>query len=118
MEYNKRHLKLEELSLLKYLLNKSSFIISYDLMSDLLVANMNDGEMGSLLLYPKSVCENDREYGGQIAECIFKDSDDVEVIATLNVDGNNELFELDIWKTDFSSLNRIPDKFESIEGDS
>jgi hypothetical protein len=44
-----------------------------------------------------------------VAEYIFKDADGVDVIASLNVDQNNELFELDIWKTTFDQLVRIPE---------
>ena len=30
------------------------------------------------------------------------------VSATVNLDNNDELFELDIWKTDYSPLKRYP----------
>ena len=42
----------------------------------------------------------------------FTDEDGVKVIASLNVDSDGHLFELDIWKTDFSPLLRIPAEFE------
>jgi hypothetical protein len=110
MKSDKRNLKDFELSLIMHLLSKSSFMIPYDLEKELQVVDMNDGGMGSLLLFPKNVSENKRDFGKQIAECVFKDLDDVIVTAVLNVDKNNELFELDIWKTDFSRLIQIPKK--------
>jgi hypothetical protein len=46
--------------------------------------------------------------GGRVAEWTFKDGDDVEVLASLNVDREDHLFELDVWKTDFAPLVRLP----------
>lgn len=48
-------------------------------------------------------------FGGQVAEYQFTDADGVEVLASLNVDQDGRPFELDMWKTDFSPLIRIPD---------
>jgi hypothetical protein len=74
---------------------------------------MTDGGMGSLLLLlPESAAES-RRFGGSVAELHFKDDDGVDVIASLNVDQNKVPFELDVWKTDFSSLIRVPDAFEA-----
>lgn len=66
---------------------------------ELLVTDMNDGGMGSL-----AIGENytDREFGEQIAEFIFKDFDGTYVSAALNVDSHGNLYELDVWKVDFS----------------
>jgi len=44
----------------------------------------------------------------------FTDNDGVRVIASLNMDSNGNLFEMDIWKTDFSSLINIPDKIDEV----
>ena len=51
----------------------------------------------------------------QVSECQFKDIDGVPVIASLYLDKDNELFELDIWKVDFSKLEMIPSHFEDVE---
>lgn len=64
--------------------------------------------MGSLSLLPKGISEDDRLFGQQISEYMFKDEDRIDVIALLNVDKNGNLFELDMWKTDFSPLIKIP----------
>ena len=75
----------------------------------LLVCPMDDGEMGSLYLFPHGKVIEDRVLGEQISDFQFTDSDGVEVIASLNVDNNGNLFELDIWKTDFGKLLKYPD---------
>ena len=44
-----------------------------------------------------------------MAEIQFTDTDGVEVLASLNLDQDGKPFELDVWKTDFNALIRIPD---------
>lgn len=66
--------------------------------------DMDDGGMGSLL-FPGS---RDRIYGGTLAEAEFRDEDGTPVLVSLNLDSSGELFELDVWKVDFSPLIRIP----------
>lgn len=68
------------------------------------VQEMRDGGMGSLLFEGPP----NRLYGGTLAEAQFYDSDRTLVCASLNLDQNGKLFELDIWKVDFSPLTRIP----------
>ena len=70
---------------------------------------MDDGEMGSLYLFPKGEITEGRVFGEQVSDFQFTDLDGIEVIASLNIDENGELFELDIWKTDFSKLIKFPD---------
>ncbi|WP_421750901.1 DUF6984 family protein [Croceimicrobium sp.] len=40
----------------------------------------------------------------------MKDADGVEVIATLYLDKDGSLFELDLWKTNFEPLLILPEK--------
>ena len=70
---------------------------------------MDDGEMGSLYLFPQGKINESRKLGRQISEFQFTDIDGVEVIASLNVDVDGVLFELDIWKTNFEKLVKLPD---------
>ena len=105
----KRKLNNLEIILLKKLLSKSNLILSYNLDNDLLVSDMQDGGMGSLLLYPPDVKENKpRVFGCQISECTFKDKDNVDVIVSLNLDEEGNLYELDIWKTDYNPIIQLP----------
>ena len=67
--------------------------------AELLVSPMNDGGMGSLEIGQNY---DSRKFGEKIAEYIFNDIDGTPVLATLNVDTQGNLYELDIWKVDFS----------------
>ena len=75
----------------------------------LLVSEMDDGRMGSLKLIARGAPSSGRRFGKKVAEYQFADADGVEVLVSLNVDQDGQPFELDIWKTDFSPLIRIPD---------
>jgi hypothetical protein len=73
-------------------------------LEQVLVTPMDDGGMGSL-----TFCWPDE--GGRLeaaAELQFLDADQVPVSASLNVDGDARIRELDIWKVDFSPLENIP----------
>jgi hypothetical protein len=73
---------------------------------------MADGGMGSLLLLPP---RGDRVVSAQVAKAEFDDADGIPVSATLNLDDAGALFELDIWKVDFSRLQRLPDEGDVVE---
>lgn len=103
MEFNRKPTPSEE-RLLNLLIKKASVMFPANWKEGLLVRPMNDGGMGSLYLFPKGEVSIDRRFGKQVSEFQFKDQDGIEVIASLNVDNNGKLFELDIWKTDFSKL--------------
>lgn len=63
---------------------------------------MPDGEMGSV----KFVDAED--FGAEIATAQFADADGVPVSVAINVDKAGRLFEIDMWKVDFSPLIRYP----------
>lgn len=98
----------KEIRLIKHLIGNHSICLSEHWESELLVSDMDDGGMGSLVLYPQLNSEN-REFGKQVSEYQFLDKDNVLVIATLYVDKQNCLYELDIWKVDYSPLLSLPD---------
>ncbi|WP_286920661.1 DUF6984 family protein [Flavobacterium sp. UBA4197] len=108
MDFKIRTLLKDEERLLDFLIKMASISISKDWHKDLFVRQMDDGGMGSLRLFPHGVIDEDRIFGEQISEYIFEDEDGIKVIASLNVDEENNLFELDIWKTDYSPLIKIP----------
>ncbi len=97
-----------EQQLIELLINKSSMNIRCNWKESLWVKPMKDGEMGSLLLFPNGKIEENRLFGKCVSEHQFTDKDGVEVIAALNIDNEGELFEIDIWKTDFSPLISLP----------
>lgn len=73
---------------------------------------MSDEGMGSLRLSTADRPDSsDRRFGRRVAEYRFKDSDDVDVLCSLNVDQNGTLFELDVWKANYTPLIKAPDNF-------
>lgn len=99
----------DELRLIKFLIAESSIKLPNNWELQLTVKPMNDQGMGSLFLFLSN--NNERKFGEQISECSFIDNDGVKVIASLNVDQYGELFELDIWKVDYTPLIKLPDDF-------
>lgn len=73
-------------------------------LDDALVVGMRDGGMGSIRFLKG---DRRRRYRS-IAEAEYVDDDGVLVNIELNVDEKDELFELDVWKVDFSPLCRYP----------
>lgn len=69
------------------------------------IRDLKDGQMGSIELaqsYPG------RRMSKCIAEADYVDLDGVSVTITVNIDQQGKLFEIDIWKVDFSPLVRYP----------
>ena len=72
------------------------------------VIELDDGGMGGLLLLPGDMDNEARAFGRMVSDCQFTDADGVVVIASLYLDRAGIPFELDIWKTDFGRVIRIP----------
>lgn len=80
------------------------------------VNDMDDGGMGSLELQEPGPPQGiRRDLVVRKAAVQFTDADGVEVIASLNAREDGTPFELDMWKTDFSALVRIPQDFRRLE---
>ena len=75
-------------------------------LSERRVQEMNDGGMGSLRF--RTADNRQRHFSKKIAEAEFTDQDGTLVSAVVNLDEIGELFELDIWRVDFSPLKRYP----------
>jgi hypothetical protein len=100
-----RKAKPGEAILLDLLVSKSTqAILPIDWKNSLLVQPMDDGGMGSLRLIDPEKIQGERKLGEQVSEHRFDDDDGVPVIATLYTDADGYLYELDIWKVDFSPL--------------
>jgi hypothetical protein len=100
----------DELRLIEALVARSSEQLVGDWREKLFVETMNDGGMGSLLLFPDGRGSDGRKFGGTASELHFEDADGVEVSVTLNLDQAGAMFEVDIWRVDFRPLIRIPDE--------
>src|SRR5690606_38262432 len=99
----------QEERLIEFLIKQSSIILSDNWKENLMVSPMNDGKMGSLYLFPDGKIIKNRFFGKQISEFQFTDLDGIEVIASLNIDSEGKLFELDMWKVNFEKLIKFPD---------
>ena len=75
----------------------------------LMVEELDDGGMGSKKLIPKGELSADRAFGKQLVLGEFIDSDNVPVSVAINIDGDNNLYELDVWKVDFSPVKSWPE---------
>ncbi len=78
------------------------------------VEEMNDGGMGSLRF-----CAFDasaRRLGMQLIEKEFIDSDGVPIMVAINLEEHGDLYELDVWKVDFSPLKQFPKHDMGREG--
>ena len=75
-------------------------------LSTRLVEDMSDGAMGSVRFTAPD--NGVRRFGRTVAEAEFTDDDGIVVNTAVNLDDCGDLFELDIWKTDFSSLKKYP----------
>lgn len=78
-----------------------------DRLDFLRVQDMPDGEMGSLYFASDTKTSEGRKFGRRVAELQFDDADGVAILASLNVDTDGELYELDIWRTDFKRVIRL-----------
>ncbi|MBL8299707.1 MAG: hypothetical protein JNN30_15330 [Rhodanobacteraceae bacterium] len=95
----------DELRLIRLMVSKASKIhLPVDWEKKIQVSSFNDGEMGGILLFPDGTRAGERKFGRQASEFQFTDRDGVVVIVSLNLDQDEHLFELDVWKTDFSAL--------------
>ena len=102
-----RFLRQEERAVVLALLKHSpSFGLLSRTLDTAVVADMNDGGMGSIkFIHPD---DRDRRFGFEVAKATYTDEDGVLVSIALNLDQRGDLFELDFWKVDFSSLGRYP----------
>lgn len=101
---------IHEMRLLKCLFEPILDTLPDGYLDNIIVESMADGGMGSLRLCCHNTICTKRVFYRVASECHFRDSDNNIVIASIYVDEYGVPFELDVWKTTFSSLLRIPDK--------
>ena len=102
-----RKLSRKERDLIEFMLSKESLDVAFsNELHSILVEDAGDSGMGGLVFH-KDV--KDRRLGKDIASLQFKDLDGVDVMVTLSLDNFGNLYELDVWKADFSPLISLPD---------
>ncbi|HTL40473.1 MAG TPA: hypothetical protein VL294_03275 [Pseudolysinimonas sp.] len=92
-----------ELRLIELILRRSGSPVAPPAAGSL-VRPLDDGGMGSLSLDIDGV----ERFGEVVGEVEFRDSDGVGVSAALYLDSHGGLYELDVFKGDFSALRRWP----------
>lgn len=78
------------------------------------VSDMHDGGMGSLLF---ETAKPHRVFGRALSEGWFKDVDGIPVLVAMYLDMEDEIFELDSWKVDFSPRRQLPECEAEIHSD-
>jgi len=102
-----RPLKTDELQLITFLLRKApSYLHLLNNLEGSLVEEMQDGGMGSLKFLSGNKFRIMKLEISRIDT--LKDADSVPLSITLNLGTDDELYELDIFKRDFSSLIKFP----------
>lgn len=112
MTTNIRRLAPRERRLLERMLSAAHRLDVIADLSSLMVEELEDGGMGSLLFSPP---KGSRVVGTELVEAQFEDADGVLVSAVVNLDSENKLYELDIWKVDFSKLQCLPGDGDVVE---
>ncbi|WP_436975697.1 DUF6984 family protein [Paraburkholderia tropica] len=102
-----RPLSSSETALIEHMLRSCTLATTpHGMRQEWLVEELNDGSMGSIRFHSKDA--EGRQLGADLCQLTFPDADGVPVVATLSLDNFGQLFELDIWKTDFSAVQRFP----------
>ena len=101
-----------ELALIQYLVDQATIVdLPPEWIHTLSVSSMDDDGMGSLLLFPTDKLIDGREFGQCVSEYQFSDVDNVQVLASLYLDQAGQLFELDVWKVNFTPLIHLPERY-------
>lgn len=100
-----RRLREPEMRLVRRLLQQDGEnSASLSRLDSLDVQEMPDGGLGSLYFPWPGKDAQARRFGRRIAELQFDDADGILIVASLNADQDGDLFELDIWRTDFKPV--------------
>lgn len=112
---SRRELSKDERRLLIALVERSKHPdLFMSLIDSISVEDMVDGGMGSLSLFIESAPNASRRMKSQASELQFLDADGAVVIASLNISEDGYPFEIDLWKTTFEPLIRIPNDFAEV----
>ena len=102
-----RKLRDDERDLILLLLKDSQILkINLEEIPNKIVQELNDGGMGSLKFVYND--KKTRRFLKELASVSIMDIDNVPVSFALNIDNFEDLFELDVFKADFSQLKQFP----------
>lgn len=103
----RRKLKQEEIQLITYMIKSTKEgerIVPK--LPEINVEEMNDGGMGSLRVLVDG--KDTRQTGGVLVDKDYYDEDGMLLIVSVILDTDDNFYELDIFKGDFSPLKKIP----------
>jgi hypothetical protein len=103
-----RNCTAEELQLIEFLAQKGNYFLENNWKSKIMAYPLTDELIGSIGLIDTNIDIYESKENHLIADCQFLDTDGVPVVVYLLVDSEGKLDELDIWKCDYSTINRIP----------
>lgn len=79
--------------------------LKHSIPENIRVFDLQDGGMGSI----RFSSNPESKFGRAVAEAEYTDEDGVQVSISVNIDQFGQIYELDFWKVDFSSLKRYPE---------
>jgi hypothetical protein len=99
----KRPIRAEEKTLIQFLLAKLNLPLQeYPIVE--IVEEYEGSHMGSINLNNPNTDLYDRD----LIQAEYTDADKIPVVISLTKDKNNQLLDLDFWKSDFSRLVKYP----------
>ncbi len=104
----KRKIREKEIMLISFLLNHLK-LKAEDYPISGMVDEYEDGKMGSI-----GLGNEDAVYKADLIQVDYIDSDNIPVVISLTTDTNNNLLDLDFWKSDFSKLIAYPEPGDLI----
>jgi len=107
MEYMQPIRKINDIekAILEYFIKEGSLQLPNGWNQNLLVQQMDDGGMGSFLVFQNSYdMDVKRKFGKQVDEFEFVDDDGIPILVSLNADQQDEPFEVDIWKVNYKPV--------------
>ena len=102
-----RKLKTHEQLLIESILNAANKGEDSKPLHEYWVQDMKDGGMGSIKFISLTP-ESKRTLGSRIEAMTVDSCDGIEISISLNFDDEDRLYELDLWKVDFSPTKGYP----------
>ncbi len=107
----------EELLLIEHLAKKAHYTLMPDWQQGMWADPITEDKIGAIAIAMNNEKPVKFKHSRLIADCQFKDEDNMGVAAYLLVDDDESLCELDLWKFDETEIRSLPsstDKFEDI----
>ena len=101
-----RSLSANELELLKFMLSDKEHEHLLNGVSSLWVTELTDGNMGSI----RFVSLLNERQASCLEKAEFRDVEGSNINVAINVDQTGKLYEIDIWKYDFTPVIEFPGK--------